>query len=373
MSFSQKDYIFSHTMTRVSQPHQPAVFKIELRDLIPFGDCSALFVIDTMSITAYKQCTLEKIPVKFTVLNDNNKRVLTNDPCKLSSRWPVDINCGSCMKIAGTDTIPFSRTLSVYDEDNRQTLVNVLAFMMSNSLWTSDRAKGAFDILNDSTRGQFEFTCNVCLEIGVARITKGPGGHPLFTFPRCTDGYVCIPSPQPCADKDYEALRCLLALLRSASLDNLDILNRITGEMTADRACQEFDCTSFSTVHMYRGYIEIPYLEMKIITSLYQTMSEYADNFAIIDENSHHIKVLIESPSENIGEIVGCVSFTIIYGSTIFEMYGNLVHGLQHAEGHEDLTNMAQMSTDVLIRRTPLNFMMNNTMSLRDWCTFYYG
>lgn len=159
MSFSQKEYVFTQTMNKVSEAHQPAMFKIDLHGLIPFGDCSTLFIIDNMTVTAYKQGTLEKIPVKFTVLNDNKTRVLTNDPAKLSSEWNVDINGGSCIKIAGTDTVPFNRTLSVYDEDNRQALINVFAFMMSNSLWASDRAKGALDVLVASTRGKFQFTC----------------------------------------------------------------------------------------------------------------------------------------------------------------------------------------------------------------------
>lgn len=152
MSFGQKEYLFSHTMNRAtSQARQPVMFKIDLRSLIPLGDCSTLFVIDNMSVTAYKQGTLERIPVRFTVLNDNAKRVLTNDLSKQSSRWQVDVNGRSSLKIAGTDTEPFSRALSTYDEENRQALVNVLAFTMSNSLWASDKARGAFDVLVNST------------------------------------------------------------------------------------------------------------------------------------------------------------------------------------------------------------------------------
>ncbi|KAJ7983728.1 hypothetical protein DPEC_G00373530 [Dallia pectoralis] len=205
MSFSQKEYIFSQTMTRASQPHQPAMFKIDLRELIPFSDCSTLFIIDTMSVTAYKQGSSEKVPVKFTVLNETQKRVLTSDPCTFSSNWQVDINGGSCkMKIAGTDTVPFRRTLSVYDDENRQALVNVLAFMMSNSLWVSDRARGAFGVLVDSARGEFEFTCDLCSEIGVACVMKGPTGLPSFSFPQCVDSYACVPCQQPYAAEDYE-------------------------------------------------------------------------------------------------------------------------------------------------------------------------
>ncbi|KAE8277018.1 hypothetical protein D5F01_LYC24050 [Larimichthys crocea] len=298
MSFSRKEYLFSHTMTRVTQANQPTVFKIDLRELIPCYGCSALFVIDNMSVTAYKQSTLEKIPVKFTVLDENKKRVLTNDPCKLSSKWHVETVCRSYVTIAGTDTVPFDRSPPVCDEDNKQALANVLAFMMSSSLWVSDRARGAFDILVNSTRGEFEFTCDVCSEIGFACVMEGPDR--LSYFSSCEDDYVCIPSQRPCADEDYVALRNLLTLLRSASLDNLDVLNRVTEEMAADRTFQELDCTSFPP-RQKNGNVAIPYELMKRVTSLYQTMSEYADNFAIIDNKTSNVKVLIESPSANIG------------------------------------------------------------------------
>lgn len=376
MSFSQKEYIFSHTMTRVTRAHQPVTFKIDLSGLIPFGGSSSLFFIDSMSVTAYKAGTLERIPVKFTVVTDNKKRVLTNDPCKMSSKWQVDND--SCMKIAGTDTIPFDHTLSVYDEENRQALINVLTFMMSNSLWASDRARGALDILVDSPREEYEFKCDLCSEIGLACITRGASGLASFSFPQCTDSYVCIPSQQPCADNDYEALRHILALLRSVSLDDLDILNRITQEMATSRSFQDLTYDSFPPRHIYSGKIVISYPLMKYITSLYQTMTEYADNFAIVDDNTPHIKVLIQSPFENIGEITGCMSLTIIYGSTLWGMYNNLVPGSQDAEGCEDhqaksIANITQLSTDVVLRRTQLRFMCINHMTLKDWYNFYYG
>lgn len=380
MSFSQKEYVFTHTMNKVSEAHQPTMFKIDLQGLIPFGDCSTLFIIDNMTVTAYKQGTFDKIPAKFTVLNDNKTRVLTNDPSKLSSQWNVDINGGSCIKIAGTDTVPFNRTLSVYDDDNRQALINVLAFMMSNSLWASDSAKGALDILVASARGEFQFTCGLCSTIGLARVIMGPSGISSFSFPQCADSYVCIPSHHLSTDKDYDALRNVLALLRSACLDDLGILHRVTQEMAmaSPRAFQDLDCTSFPPRHMYGEGIVIPYAVMKYVTALYQTMSEYADNIAIVDGNRPHVKVLIQSPSDNIGEITGHLSITILYGTTLWDIYTKLIHGLRLAEGceEEDIDSIAtvtQLSTEVLIRRTQLKFMLNNHMSLKDWYNFYYG
>ena len=378
MSFSQKEYVFSHTMNKLGQAHQPAMFKINLRDIIPFREYSTLFVIDNMRINAYKQGGLETIPVMFTVVNDNTKRVLTNDPCKLSSEWHVDINGGSYMKIAGTDVVPFKRNPSVYDGEHRQAFANVLAFMMSNSLWASDRARGAFDILIASTRGEFEFTCDMCSGIRLACVVKGPSGLQSFNFPQCADSYVCIPSPRPDIDKDYEALRDILALLRSASLDNLDIFKLFTLEMASNRCFEDLNCAHFPPRHIYTGGIVIPYVLMKYITSFYQTMSEYADNIAIIDENTPHIKVLIESPSENIGEITGCLSLTLIYGLTLSDIYTKFTNGLRREDeiDEEEIYSHAtftQLSTDVLVRRTRLDFMFKNRMPLKDWYDFYYG
>lgn len=114
---------------------------------------------------------------------------------------------------------------------------------------------------------------------------------------------------------------------------------------------------------------------------MYQTISDDADNFPIVDENTTYVKVLIESPSENIGEITGRMSLTIIYGSTVSAIYSKLPHGLyqqQQVDGCDEQQidspdNITQLGNDVLIRRLLLNFMLNNHMSLKDWYNFYYG
>ena len=377
MSFSQKEYIFSHSMSRVTQAHQPATFKIDLSGLIPSGGGrSPLFLIDSMNVTAYKAGTLERIPVKFTVVTDNKTRTLAHDPCKMSSKWQVD--SGSCMKIAGTDTVPFHHSLSVYDEENRCALINALTFMMSNSLWVSDRARGALHILVDSPRDEYEFRCTLCSEHRLACISRGIDGVDLFSFPQCMDGYVCIPSQQPCADDDYEALRNILALLRAVSLDGLGIVNKITQAMESSRPLRDLTCDSFPPTHMYSRQIVMSYPLMKYITTLYQTMSEYAENFAIVDERTPHIKVLIESPSENIGEITGCMCLSIIYGSSLWEMYSKLVSDWKDPEDCEDnlletVADITQLSTDVVLRKTRLRFLQVTKMTLKDWYDFYNG
>ena len=361
-------------MSKTCQPHQPATVKLDLQGIIPFGDCSNLFTVDNVSVTAYKQGTSEKIPVKFTVLDSNKNRVLTNDPFTLSSKWQVEgINRGHSIKIAGTDTEPFSRTLSMHKDENRLALLNVLRFMMSNSLWTSERAIGALDVLVATAREAFAFTCDMCSETGVARVTKGPSGHPVFSFPQCADSYVCIPSGESCVDEDNDALRNILALLRSASLDNLAILNHITREMATHRPFQELDCASFPP-RQCRGDIVIPFELLKYTTSLYQTMSEFADNIAIVDEKTPYVKLLIESPSE-IGEITGRMSLTLIYGSTLSAIYGTLRQGSRdNTEGCDQiecLANLTQVGNDVLLRRAHLGFVMHNPMPLRDWRNYY--
>lgn len=379
MSFSQNDYIVAHTMTNASKPHQPVILKVDLRGLISLGGCSSLFVVDRMNLTAYKQSSVERIPVKFAIVNDTDKRILTNDLGKLSSKWNVNIDCGSHLKIAGTDTEPFNRTLPVYDEENRQALINVLAFMMSDSLWASDQARGAFDVLVESTRGEYVFTCQRCSQFGVACIKKvDPRDPPSFSLQSCVDGYVCIPSQQAFADKDYDALRNLLILLRSASTDNLDIVTQICEELSAEPGSEERECTYVHQRHGHKRTIDVPYTVMRYISILYQTMSEYADNFAIVDHDRPYIKVLLESPSENIGDVTGTVSLTKVYGSTLLDIYNKLIDGLQDSKvckeqelGH--VVNITQLSADVLIRRTQLSFVLNNHMSLKDWSRFYYG
>ncbi|KAJ8009769.1 hypothetical protein DPEC_G00067660 [Dallia pectoralis] len=104
---------------------------------------------------------------------------------------------------------------------------------------------------------------------------------------------------------------------------------------------------------------------MKYMTSLYQTMSEYADNIAIVDEKTPHVRVLIESPSENIGEITGHVSLTVIYGSTLAAIYSTMDRAPGLVEECEEQpqkrlldsgVDITQLSNDVLIKRTRLNF-----------------
>ncbi|KAF0029325.1 hypothetical protein F2P81_018430 [Scophthalmus maximus] len=193
MAFSQKDYIFSHTITKDSRAHQPVVFPINLRDL-RLGECSPMFVIDSMSVTAYKRDTLERISAKFAVLNATKTRALTNDPCKLSLQWNVELGGSSSVKIAGTDGTPFHRSLPVYNEDSRQALLNALTFMMTESLRASEEAKGSLELIKAECSSK-DFVVN-CERSGIestARVSVDNPGQPMLHLCLCTDGYLCVP------------------------------------------------------------------------------------------------------------------------------------------------------------------------------------
>lgn len=56
--------------------------------------------------------------------------------------------------------------------------------------------------------------------------------------------------------------------------------------VAADRAFQDLDCNLFPPRHVYTGNVVILYALMRYVTSLYQIMSEYVDNFAVVDKKN---------------------------------------------------------------------------------------
>ncbi|KAK2856674.1 hypothetical protein Q5P01_005409 [Channa striata] len=353
-----------------SRAHQPALFQLDLRDLIqPLGECSPMFVIDSMSVTAYKQGTSERIPVKFAVLNSSKTRALTNDPCRLSSKWNVELGGLSSVKIAGTDKTPFHRSLTVYDEDNRQAMLNVLTFMMTEGLRASDDAKGSLDLLGAQCSNK-DFVVD-CERRGIessARVVGSDTGNPTLRLCLCTDGYVCVPRR---ADMQREAQthRSLIRLLRCAYRDNLDVIRKVawfTDSVGCDRLYADDP-----------DRISIPFQLMDFIVSFYRTLSEYADNFAVVHSKAPHVKVLIKSPSENVGYVTGSVTVTLLYGTSVLDVCYNMSAGVRDAEEGEELdlgAAVAQLGYDTLIRRFPLRFkQVQRDMSLKDWCAFHHG
>ncbi|KAJ7984340.1 hypothetical protein DPEC_G00361510 [Dallia pectoralis] len=191
MTFSQKEYIFSQTMTRASQPHQPAMFKIDLRELIPFSDCSTLFIIDTMSVTATSKC-LRKVPVKFTALTK---------PKRGSSR----ATRARFLKLAASGSRPSERLGSQIQREGSST------------------------------------TCDLCTEIARLRC-EGPTGSPRS---HSRNVWIAmhvfrVNSPAPLrTTRLSEISRCCCDGL----LDNLDILNLVTHD-GQEPIFQELDCVS---------------------------------------------------------------------------------------------------------------------------------
>ncbi|KAK2823903.1 hypothetical protein Q5P01_021078 [Channa striata] len=76
---------------------------------------------------------------------------------------------------------------------------------------------------------------------------------------------------------------------------------------------------------------------MDFIVSFYRTLSEYADNFAVVHSKAPHVKVLIESPSENVGYVTGSVTVTLLYGTSVLDVCYNMSAGVRDAEEGEEL------------------------------------
>lgn len=113
---------------------------------------------------------------------------------------------------------------------------------------------------------------------------------------------VCIPSHNPAHRQvEYRALSDIMALIRCACFDNLDILTHFTRMVGSGLPAYDgLHFADFPPRDHFHGKIVIPHTLMKQVTSLYQTMSEYRDTFAVVDRATPHVKVLIESPCYNI-------------------------------------------------------------------------
>ena len=66
--------------------------------------------------------------------------------------------------------------------------------------------------------------------------------------------------------------------------------NRIVDAVQSVKPFQNFDYKSFLLKRSHRGNVLIPHAAMKRITSLYQTTSDYADNFAVVDKGKQKQK-----------------------------------------------------------------------------------
>lgn len=367
MAFEQTIYTISHTVSKDLDQYQPVIFQVDLSELVTRGGTSALFVIENVRLNGYRQPDMGKIPVRFSVFNTTRERILTHDPCKRSSKWQVDSSYGSYLKIAGTNTFPFSRNHPIHEDESRQALLNIFSFMMSKSLWTTYRARGVWEDIISSGITQFDITCEFCSYPGRVSVTEAsPGCVASFSFPECKDGYACVPTTESSHAAGGCAVAKLLALVRSASIDNLDIF-RLIADRTPDSGFQ----------HLYDGRIVVSQTWLQYTLSLYESMSKFADIFGIVDYTNAYIKVLVESPSERLGYIEGEITLTLIYGSSILEICQK-VKGEQdmeengHIDGYEPVC-VTQYSNQVLLRKCPLCFHVTDPMALKDWCAYYYG
>ncbi|KAK2832723.1 hypothetical protein Q5P01_016612 [Channa striata] len=305
-----------------SRAHQPALFQLDLRDLI-----------------------------------------------QLSSKWNVELGGLSSVKIAGTDKTPFHRLLSVYNEDNRQAMLNVLTFMTTEGLRAFDDAKGSLDLLGaQCSNKDFVVDCERCGIESSARVVGSDTGNPTLRLCLCTEGYVCVPRRTD-AQREAQTHRSLIRLLRCAYRDNLDVIRKaawFTDSVGCDRLYADDP-----------DRISIQFHLMDFIVSLYRTLSEYADNFAVVHSKAPRVKVLIESPSENVGYVTGSVTVTLLYGTSVLDVCYNMSAGVRDAEEGEELdlgAAVAQFGYDTLIRRFPLRFkQVQRDMSLKDWCAFHHG
>lgn len=257
MAFSHSDYTFSHVMKSTTDTSRPVVFSVDLTDLIHQDGHSALFYIDSMTITAYRQGSWDKMPVKFALLNGNKTRAITFDPTRLSSKWSVDLGLDDDsvsykdhrdqfrVTIAGLENEPFNHTMPIYADENKQAALNVLGFMMSQSLWVADKARGALDVVMTSTVPEFTVHCNLCRQQRAVRIRqKGSDVYDSFlSFPLCGDDCVCTPLSGTSADPAYRAVCDIMALIRCAYADKLDTLMESSSQYAADRL---FDCLSYA-------------------------------------------------------------------------------------------------------------------------------
>ncbi|KAK7878299.1 hypothetical protein WMY93_031118 [Mugilogobius chulae] len=331
----------------------------------------------------YKKNTCETIPVKFTILNQSEKRILTREPGNHSSLWDIvsTSHQSVSVNIAGTDVNPFRRSNSFHDAKGRLAVLNALDFMSSSSLFTAYAARGSLEVILGSKSSIFEFDCEFCTGTRVA--FKESCKEPIMTFPCCSDGNACVPAMVPDSDSDGVAFKNVMALLRSTSVDELVLLIRVMKEMAlSDCAYQDLDIDTFPPKNVENGDITMPFSLMKYVMAFYQGLSEYTDNFVILDKENPCVKLVIESICDNLGktdedipvEIVGQMSFTVIYGGPPSRLYDLVSTTIEQGEDEKNLkflSTFSQYGFDVLMKNTQFNFAWSGALSFQDWAHHY--
>lgn len=358
MAFTQREYVFTHTLLASTKAYQPFAFQVDLADLIaPWGDCSPMFVVDSMIVKAYAGNAKTKAPIKFAVLNADKTKCLTNEPCKQSSKWTVAYSKElPHVKIAGTDELPFHRSFPPYEEDGKLALSNVLAFMTTESFAAATEARGALEHLRsgraartwmcDCERCGLEFTVQCAIE---------EAGRPALRLQLCADGNVCVPRRKN-PERDANVHRALIRLLWCSQRDNLDVVHqaaRLADTLERDRR------------HMPQSerYLHCSHQLIAFVASLYGTLAEYADNYAVVRAHAPYVKVLLESPCENIGYVCGSLTLTTLNGPSLLSVRRNMCGIEESGDTIENrgstvavMNAVANLGCDALIRSVPMDF-----------------
>lgn len=374
MAFSQKTYMFCHNVGKNSMSKQPVLFTIDLRELIsPFGGgCSPMFVIERMSLQAYRRDTSERIPAKFAVLNYAKNKVVTNDTSRLSSVWEVPLTSEepTSVRIAGTDSDDFCRTVSTNDDDNRLALLNVLGFMMTGSVQASKGARSSLEAMKDCASSEhFAFSCGLCGRECEATVIACKPGFPSLSLPLCVDGFACVPEQSSSMSPKARTYRSLISLLRTAYEDNLTLVDRAVKTAFENWGDKRYFRHGDRQVEVF------PHPLILFVVSLYDTLSEQANNFVAVNDREPGVKVLVESPAEKLGYVRGSVTLTLLYGDSVLDVYRNVSAQPGSVDSAEDTLDVnaavSRLGCDALLRRFPLDFQCEHRhLTIAEWCGY---
>lgn len=372
MAFAHKTYTLSHLITKDVAANQAIMVPVDLSDIIINGSRSTLFTVDGVSLTAYKRGTYERIPIKFAALNAEASKVITHDVFKISSRWTVDTPRLSAIQIAGTETVPYTRTFRIHDEQARLATVNLLGFAMSSGPWYIRDVKRNLAVISSSKWTEFNFVCAKCSNRTAVTVDRNAKLEPgLFTFPLCAvDNQLCTLSSA--GDDDHRALRTIIEALRSTSDNPIPGLDQLTLAWSSYLVpAYHMDCTTFPPRNAFS--VVVPHNLLQRFAGLYDTMCSGIDTFSVVDSVSPCIRLIVESPSADIGLLTGSLSITVIYGHCL----GSIRVSMHDSEAEviaEPFSplEIAQMTDDVILKSIPAIFEPTTNVSLEEWCAYHH-
>ena len=358
MSFETKKHIFSYNFKDANTlASQRSIIRLNLKELIPNDGCSPLVAIETVKIKVYdKDCNI--VPVKFSVLNATLNKSLTQDPCVVSCTWSPDPNLLlKRTKVAGTELSPYKRTLTVTEEENRQAILNVLAFMMSANMQERMASKSCLEeVTGPSDLRTTEFQCAECRRLRTASVKEDL----QFSMPCCHDGLIC--TPMQCKD----SLQKLAVVTRMAMVDTVDTTDTMPVLRLAAKQLYP-DCIFRKS---NQGVLLFHYKIMTFLTSLYSTLGEIAGTFFVLDEKHSHVNLLLESPKEKLLSVTGELTMTLLYGPDLRSIYTEL--NTEESAYMTEHVGVQQMTPDVIIKTVPLSFFTESDGSLNDWFNTLY-